>query len=232
VNSPLGLALAARCLRGICPGRLATSAAVHCRALRSPGSIVVGTRGRGIGMLAIAFPAATSSFPRWRQPLAGVSAAKSPVAISAGWGVRLASFSPQGRRASSRELPRNIGPSLFRCVRSPPRSRIPPPSATRRRRGGAQGRSVTASTQSPPWLGLVDSFHVAPPEQARGYSASACHDRGSWEQSTHRPGVPRVAHPARHSAHASVCAGAYAVRRGCAHRPAQASGANCSSRRV
>jgi hypothetical protein len=161
-------------------------------------------------------------------PSADLSPGKSPAASSAGWRVRLARVSSQGRLASGSELLGNMRPRLFCCVRSPLRSRIPPRTATRGRRGGKQGRSITASTQRPASLGLVDSFHVESPEQARGYSASACYDRCFWEQSVHRPGVPRVAHPA----HASVCAGAYAVRCGCAHRPAQASGAGCSSRRV
>jgi hypothetical protein len=193
-----------------------------------PGTTVVGAHDRGMRLLAISFAAGTSSFRRWRRPPAGVSPGKSPAACNAGWGVRLASLSSQGRLASGSELLRNMGLCLFRCVRSPPRSRIPPPSANRRRRGGKQGRAILASTQSPTSLGQVDSFHVARPEQARGYSASACYDRCFWEQSVHRPGVPRVAHPG----HASVCAGAYAVRCGCGHRPAQASGAGCSSRRV
>jgi hypothetical protein len=129
---------------------------------------VLGAHHGGIRSLAISFPAGTSSFRRWRQPPGGVSGPKSPAASSAGWGVRLASFSTQGRLASSGELPRNMGPSLLRCVRSPPRSRIPPPSATRRRRGGKQGRSIRASTQRLTSLRLVDSFHVVSPEQARG----------------------------------------------------------------
>jgi hypothetical protein len=118
-------------------------------------------------------------------------------------------------------------------VRSPSRSQFPPPAASRGRRGGKQGRSIMASTQSLPSLGLVDSFHVAPPEQARGYSASACHDRCACEQNPPSPWrAEGGASGTAHRAQASVPAGAYPVRRGCAHGRAQGSRAGCNTRRV
>jgi hypothetical protein len=174
----------------------------------------------------------TASFRRWRRPPAGVSPATFPAAVSAGWGLRLAGFCSQGGLASGSERLRNMRPRLFGCVRSPPRSRIPPPAATRGRCGGKQGRSSIASTQRPTSLGLVDSFHVEPPEQARGYSASACHDRCSWKPGAHRPGVLRAAHPARRIRHMQAPARGRMLFAAAGRSPAHASRAACNSRRV
>jgi hypothetical protein len=174
----------------------------------------------------------TASFRRWRRPPAGVSPATFPAAVSAGWGLRLAGFSSQGGLASASERLRNMRLRLLVCVRSPPRSRIPPPAATRGRRGGKQGRSLLASTQRPTSLGLVDSFHVEPPERARGYSASACHDRCSWKPGAHRPGVLRAAHPARRIRHMQAPALGRMLFAAARRSPAHASRAACNSRRV